>query len=125
MEQIKENANIVVILLEQLINKESNIEINRSLNDLRIYHVAILELIIYECNCHKALTLMEKIKERRTERLNNYLINTEEGKKILHCIMKLKLLSLFINCSNNITTILAFSLICSIYIIYKNNVKNK
>ena len=62
MEQIKENANIVVILLEQLINKESNIEINRSLNDLRIYHVAISELIIYECNCHKALTLMGKIK---------------------------------------------------------------
>ena len=91
MEQIKENANIVVILLEQLINKESNIEINRSLNDLRIYHVAISELIIYECNCHKALTLMEKIKEWRTERLNNYLINTEEGKKILGSIMKLKL----------------------------------
>ena len=45
MEQIKENANIVIILLEQLINKESNIEINRSLNDLRIYHVAISELI--------------------------------------------------------------------------------
>ena len=91
MEQIKENANIVVILLEQLINKESNIEINRSLNDLRIYHVAISEFIIYECNCYKALTLMEKIKEWRTERLNNYLINTEEGKKILHSIMKLKL----------------------------------
>ena len=52
MEQIKENANIVVILLEQLINKESNIEINRSLNDLKIYHLAISELIIYECNCH-------------------------------------------------------------------------
>ena len=91
MDQIKENANIVVILLEQLINKESNIEINRSLNDLRIYHVAISELIIYECNCQKALTLMEKIKEWRTERLNNYLINTEEGKKILQSIMKLKL----------------------------------
>ena len=91
MEQIKENANIVVILLEQLINKESNIEINRSLNDLRIYHVTISELIIYECNCHKALTLMEKIKEWRTERLNNYLINTEKGKKILQSIMKRKL----------------------------------
>ena len=91
MEQIKENANIVVILLEQLINKESNIEIKRCLNDLRIYHIAILELIIYECNYYKALTLMEKIKEWRTERLNNYLINTEEGKKILQSIMKLKL----------------------------------
>ena len=65
MEQIKENAKIVIILLEQLINKESNIEINRSLNDLRIYHVAILNLIIYEWNCYKALTLMEKIKEWR------------------------------------------------------------
>ena len=51
MEQIKENAKIVVILLEQLINKESNIEINRSLIDLKIYHVAISELIINECNC--------------------------------------------------------------------------
>ena len=99
MEQIKENANIVVILLEQLINKESNIEINRSLNDLRIYHVAISELIIYECNYYKALTLMEKIKEWRTERLNNYLINTEEGKKILQSIMKLKLsLTKYIYC---------------------------
>ena len=91
MEQIKENAKIVLILLEQLINKESNIEINRSLNDLRIYHVAISELIIIECNCHKALTLMSKIKEWRTVKLNNYLINTEEGKKILGSIMKLKL----------------------------------
>ena len=63
MERIEENAKIVIILLEQLINKKSNIEINRCLNDLRIYHVAILELIIYECNCHKALTLMEKIKK--------------------------------------------------------------
>ena len=91
MEQIKENAKIVVILLEKLINKESNIEINRSLNDLKIYHVAISELIINECNCHKSLTLMEKIKEWRTVKLNNYLINTEEGKKILQSIMKLKL----------------------------------
>ena len=91
MEQIKENANIVIILLEQLINKESNIEINRCLNDLRIYHVAILELIIYECNCHKTLTLMGKIKEWRTVKLNNYLINTEEGKKFLGKIIKLKL----------------------------------
>ena len=91
MEQIKENAKIVVILLEQLINKESNIEINRSVNDLKIYHIAISELIINECNCYKALTLMEKIKEWRTVKLNNYLINTEEGKKILDSIMKLKL----------------------------------
>ena len=91
MERIEENAKIVVLLLEQLINKESNIEINRSLNDLKIYHVAISELIIYECNCHKALTLMEKIKGWRTERLNNYLINTKEGKKILGSTMKLKL----------------------------------
>ena len=99
MERIEENAKIVIILLEQLINKESNIEINRSLNDLRIYHVAISELIINECNCHKALTLMEKIKEWRTKRLNNYLINTEEGKKILQSIMKLKLsLTKYIYC---------------------------
>ena len=79
MERIEENAKIVVLLLEQLINKESNIEISRSLNDLKIYHVAILN-------------------------------------------------SLFINYSNNITTILAFSSIRSIYINYKNfknNVKNK
>ena len=91
MEQIKENAKIVNILLEQLINKESNIEINMSLNDLRIYHIAILNLIIYEWNCYKALTLMEKIKEWRTEKLNNYLINTKEGIKIIESIMKLKL----------------------------------
>ena len=70
MEQIEENAKIVVIMLEQLINKESNTEINRSLNDLKIYHVAILNLIIYEWNCYKALTLMEKIKEWRTEKNN-------------------------------------------------------
>ena len=57
------------------------------------------ELIIYECNYYKALTLMEKIKEWRTERLNNYLINTEEGKKILQSIMKLKLsLTKYIYC---------------------------
>ena len=90
---------MVVLLLEQLINKESNQVIKTSLNDLRIYHVAISELIIYECNCHKALTLMEKIKEWRTERLNNYLFNTEEGKKILQSIMKLKLsLTKYIYC---------------------------
>ena len=35
MERIEENAKIVVLLLEQLINKEINIEINRSLNDLK------------------------------------------------------------------------------------------
>ena len=35
---------------------------------------------------------MEKIKEWRTERLNNYLINTEESKNILESIMKRKLL---------------------------------
>ena len=81
----------MVILLEQLIYKESNIEIKRSFNDLKIYHAAISELIIYECNCYKALTLMEKIKEWRTENLNNYLMNTEEGKKIIESIMKLKL----------------------------------
>ena len=99
MERIEENAKIVVLLLEQLINKEINIEIKRSLNDLKIYHVAILNLIIYEWNCYKALTLMEKIKEWRTERLNNYLINTEEGKKILQSIMKLKLsLTKYIYC---------------------------
>ena len=70
-----------------------------SLNDLKIYHVAISELIIYECNCYKALTLMVKIKEWRTQRLNNYLINTEEGKKNLHSIMKLKLsLTNFVYC---------------------------
>ena len=91
MERIEENAKIVVLLLEQLINKEINIEIKKSLNDLNIYHVAISELIIYECNCYKALTLMEKIKEWRTEKLNNYLMNTEEGKKIIESIMKLKL----------------------------------
>ena len=91
MERIEENAKIVVILLEQLINKEINIEIKRSLNALKIYHVAISNLIIYECNCYKALTLMEKIKEWRTEKLNNYLMNTEEGKKIIESIMKLKL----------------------------------
>ena len=91
MERIEENAKIVVILIKQLINKESNTEIKRSLNDLKIYHVAILKLIIYESNCYKALTLMEKIKEWRTEKLNNYLINTEEGKKIIESIMKLKL----------------------------------
>ena len=91
MERIEENAKIVVLLLEQLINKEINIEIKRSLNDLKIYHVSISELIIYECNCYKALTLMEKIKEWRTKKLNNYLINTEEGKKIIETIMKLKL----------------------------------
>ena len=91
MERIEENAKIVVLLLEQLINKEINIEIKRILNDLKIYHVAISELIIYECNCYKALTLMEKIKEWRTEKLNNYLMNTEEGKKIIESIMKLKL----------------------------------
>ena len=62
MERIEENAKIVVLLLEQLINKEINIEIERSLNDLKIYHVVILNLIIYEWNCYKALTLMEKIK---------------------------------------------------------------
>ena len=91
MERIEENAKIVVLLLEQLINKEINIEIKKSLNDLKIYHVAILNLIIYEWNCYKALTLMEKIKEWRTEKLNNYLINTEEGIKIIESIMKLKL----------------------------------
>ena len=91
MERIEENAKIVVILLEQLINKDINIEIKRSLNDLQIYHVAILNLIIYEWNCYKALTIMEKIKEWRTEKLNNYLINTEEGIKIIESIMKLKL----------------------------------
>ena len=69
MEQIKENANIVVILLEQLINKESNIEIKRILNDLRIYHIAILELIIYECNYYKALTLMEKNKRMEDRKI--------------------------------------------------------
>ena len=41
MERIEEIAKIVVILLEQLINKEINIEIKRSLNDLKIYHVTI------------------------------------------------------------------------------------
>ena len=82
MERIEENAKIVVILLEDLMNKEINQEIKMSLNDLKIYHVAISELIIYECNCYKALTLMEKIKEWRTEKLNNYLMNTEEGKKL-------------------------------------------
>ena len=91
MERIEENAKIVVILLEQFINKEINIKIKRSLNDLKIYHVAILNLIIYEWNFYKALTLMEKIKEWRTEKLNNYLMNTEEGKKIIESIMKLKL----------------------------------
>ena len=91
MERIEENAKIVVLLLKQLIKKEINIEIKRSLNDLKIYHVAISELIIYEWNCYKALTLMEKIKEWRTEKLNNYLMNTEEGKKIIESIMKLKL----------------------------------
>ena len=91
MERIEENAKIVVLLLEQLINKEVNIEIKRSLNDLKVYHVAISNLIIYEWNCYKALTLMEKIKEWRTEKLNNYLMNTEEGKKIIESIMKLKL----------------------------------
>ena len=68
-----------------------NIEIKRSSSDLKIYHVTISELIIYECNCYKALTLMEKIKEWTTERLNNYLLNTEKGKKIIESIMKLKL----------------------------------
>ena len=34
---------------------------------------------------------MEKIKEWRTVKLNNYLMNTEEGKKIIESIMKLKL----------------------------------
>ena len=34
---------------------------------------------------------MEKIKECRTQKLNNYLMNTEEGKKIIESIMKLKL----------------------------------
>ena len=91
MEQIKENTKIVILLLGQLINKESNIEIKRCLNDLKIYHVAISELIINECNCYKALTLMGKIKEWRTVKLNNYLINTDDGKQILESIMKLKL----------------------------------
>ena len=81
----------MVLLLEQLINKEINIEIKRSLKDLKIYHVAILNLIIYEWNGYKALTLMEKIKEWRTEKLNNYLLNTEEGIKIIESIMKLQL----------------------------------
>ena len=35
MERIEENDKKVVILLEQLINKEINIEIKRSLNDLK------------------------------------------------------------------------------------------
>ena len=91
MERIEENAKIVVLLLEQLINKEINIEMKWSLKDLKIYRVAISNLIIYERNCYKALTLMEKIKEWRTERLNNYLFSTEEGKKIIDSIMKLKL----------------------------------
>ena len=91
MERIEENVKLVVILLKQLINTEINIEIKRSLNDLKIYHVTILNLIIYEWNCYKELTLMEKIKEWRTEKLNNYLINTEEGIKIIESIMKLKL----------------------------------
>ena len=47
MERIEENAKIVVLLLEQLINKESNTEINRSLNDLKIYHVAILNFFLF------------------------------------------------------------------------------
>ena len=88
MGRIEEKAKIVVILLEQLINKQSNIEIKRSLNNLKIYHVAISELIINECNCYKALTLMGKIKEWRTEKLNNYLINTEESKKIIESRVK-------------------------------------
>ena len=91
MERIEENAKIVILLIEDLMNEESNQVIKISLNDLKIYHVAISELIIYECNCYKALTLMEKIKEWRTEKLNNYLMNTEEGKKIIESIMKLKL----------------------------------
>ena len=91
MERIEENAKMIVILLEDMMNKEINQEIKMSLNDLRIYHIAISDLIIYECNYYKALTLIEKIKEWRTERLNNYLINTEEGIKIIESIMKLKL----------------------------------
>ena len=91
MERIEENAKMIVILLEHLMNKEINQEIKMSLNDLRIYHITISDLIIYRGNYYKALTLMEKIKEWRTERLNNYLISTEEGKKIIENIMKLKL----------------------------------
>ena len=91
MERIEENAKMIVILLEHLMNKEINQEIKMSLNDLRIYHIAISDRIIYEGNYYKALTLMEKIKEWRTERLNNYLFSTEEGKKIIDSIMKLKI----------------------------------
>ena len=91
MERIEENAKIVVILLEQLINKESNQVIKMSLNELKNNHITILNIIINEWNCYKALTLMEKIKEWRTVKLNNYLINTEDGKKNLESIMKLKL----------------------------------
>ena len=99
MERIEENAKMIVILLEHLMNKETNQEIKMSLNDLRIYHIAISDLIIYRSIYYKALTLMEKIKEWRTEKLNNYLYSTEEGKKILQSIMKLKLsLTKYIYC---------------------------
>ena len=36
MERIEENAKMIVILLEHLMNKETNKEIKMSLNDLRI-----------------------------------------------------------------------------------------
>ena len=65
--------------------------IKMSLNELKNNHIAILNIIINEWNCYKALNIMEKIKEWRTVKLNNYLINTEEGKKIIESIMKLKL----------------------------------
>ena len=39
MERIEENAKIVIILLEQLINKESNIETkNKVLLVLQVFH---------------------------------------------------------------------------------------
>ena len=91
MERIEENAKIVILLIEDLINKESNQVIKMSLNELKNYHITILNIIINEWNCNKALNLMEKIKEWRTVKLNNYLIKTEEGNKIIESIMKLKL----------------------------------
>ena len=91
MKRIEENAKIVILLIEDLINKESNQVIKMSLNELKNYHITILNIKINEWNCNKALNIMEKIKEWRTVKLNNYLINTEEGKKILESIMKLKL----------------------------------
>ena len=51
----------------------------------------IIDMIIQEKNYYNALCLMEDIKQWRTKHLNNYLYESEQGKKVIENIMKLKL----------------------------------